>query len=102
MKIWSKIHIKEKNKDVELIAKSFTNYLYGYGPITKLCRKYKISSEDRKELDQYMANRIAGLILLYLTKDINRINDIANKYNVDINTISDINPEIEAFITKEL
>ena len=49
-----------------------------------------------------MANRIAGLILLYLTKDINRINDIANKYNVDINTISDINPEIGAFITKKL
>ena len=100
MKMWSRVKIKDKNKDVELISKSFTNYLYGYGPILDICRKYNISSEDRKILDQYTADRIAGLLLLYLSKDIKRINDIANKYNISASTISEIYPEIEGYVEK--
>ena len=38
MKLWSKIRIKDKNKDVELVAKALTNYLYGYGPILDVYR----------------------------------------------------------------
>ena len=101
MKVWAKVHIKDKNKDVELISKSFTNYLYGYGPVNELCRKYNITSADRKMLDQYTANRIAGLLMLYLSKDVKRINDIANKYNVDVSTLPEILPEIERYIEKK-
>ena len=100
MKIWSKVHIKDKNKDVELIAKSLTNYLYGYGPILNLTRKYNISKEDRTKLDQYTANRIAGLLMLYLSKDIKRINDIVNKYNINASNLKEIIPEIEGYIEK--
>ena len=100
MKIWSKVHIKDKNKDVETIAKSLTNYLYGYGPILDICRKYNISPSDRKLLDQYTANRIGGLLLLYLSKDYPRINDIANKYNINATNITEIIPEIEGYIEK--
>ena len=46
MKHWVKVHIKDKNKDVELLAKSFTNYLYGYGPIQDICRKYGIQARS--------------------------------------------------------
>lgn len=100
MKIWAKVHIRDKNKEVEAISKSFTNYLYGYGPILDLCRKYNISMEDRNIIDQYTANRIAGLLLLYLSKDFTRINDIANKYNIDASTVQDVLPEIEGYIEK--
>ncbi len=100
MKIWSKVFIKDKNKDVELIAKSLTNYIYGYGPILDICRKYKIDPIDRKKLDQYTANRIAGILMLYLSKDYNRINDIANKYNINATNITEIIPEIEGYIEK--
>ena len=100
MKIWAKVHIKDKNKDVELVSKSFTNYLYGYGPIQDLCRKYNISEQDRLIIDQYTANRIAGLLMLYLSKDYQRINDIANKYNIQATSIKDIIPEIEGYIEK--
>ncbi len=100
MKIWAKVSIQDQNKEVELIAKSLTNYLYGYGPILDLCRKYKITPEDRKILDQYTANRIAGLLLLYLSKDTKRINDIANKYNIAATNIKDIHPMIEGYIEK--
>ena len=100
MKIWSKVFIKDKNKDVELIAKSLTNYIYGYGPILDISRKYNINPLDRKKIDQYTANRIAGLLMLYLSKDYRRINDIANKYNINGTNITEIIPEIEGYIDK--
>jgi len=99
MKVWRNIKIKDTNKDVLILSKSFTNYLYGYGPILDICRKYNISREDRAILDKYTSDRIAGLLMLYISKNYNRINDIANKYNLD-DDIKTINPEIEAYIEK--
>ena len=66
MKVWIKVKLTDRNKDVEIISKSLTNYLYGYGPIQNITRKYQIKEEDRKLLDQYTANRIAGILMLYL------------------------------------
>ncbi len=100
MKVWTKVHIKDKNKQVNLISKAFTNYLYTYGPILNIFRKYNISNEDKKSLDTYISNRISGLLLLYLSKDYARINDIANKYNIDSSRIEDVIPEIEGYIEK--
>ncbi len=100
MKYWTKVHITDKNKEVEELSKSFTNYLYGFGPIQDISRKYGIKPEDRKILDQYTANRIAGILMLYLSKDYPRINDIANKYNINISYINEILPEIEGYIEK--
>ena len=100
MRVWSKVHLKEQNRKVELISKSLTNYLYGYGPIDDICRKYKINSSDRKILDQYTADRVAGILLLYLAGDTRRINDIVNKYNVDHSFVERILPEIEGYINK--
>ena len=99
MKIWANVKIKDKNKDVELISKSITNYIYENGPITDITRKYNISPADRKILDQHTANRIAGLLMLYLSKDVQRINDIVNKYNLN-SSVKEIIPEIEGYIEK--
>lgn len=99
MKKWVKVTIKDKNNDVLLLSKSLTNYLYGYGPIQDICRKYKIDKKDRQILDKYTSDRIAGLLMLYISKNFDRINDLVNKYNFD-NDITNINPEIEAYIDK--
>lgn len=100
MKIWSKVLIKDKNRDIEIISKSLSNYLYHFGPIVNITKKYNISNEDRKALDSYTTNRIAGLLLLYLSKDYPRINDIANKYNINTINTDEIIPEIEGYIEK--
>ena len=47
MKVWTKVKIKDQNIQVERICRSFINYLYGYGIIRDLSRKYNISKEDR-------------------------------------------------------
>ena len=100
MKVWTKVQIKDKNKEVEDITKSLTNYLYGYGPILDITRKYNITPEDRTIIDQYTANRISGLLMLYLVKDYKRINNIINKYNIDASNLDTIIPEIEGYIEK--
>ncbi len=100
MKVWTKVQLKEKDRNVEVISKAFTNYLYSVGPIDDITKKYNISEEDRKLHDQYTANRIAGLLMLYLAEDTSRINDIANKYNFSNEMLKEITPEIEGYINK--
>lgn len=100
MKVWTKVRLKEKERNIEIISKALTNYLYGTGPINDISTKYNISEEDRKTHAQYTANRIAGLLMLYLSEDTSRINDIVNKYNFTNGLASDIIPEIEGYINK--
>lgn len=100
MKVWTNVKLTDKNNDVELITKSLVNYIYGYGPIQNITHKYQIKEEDRLLLDQYTANRIAGLLMLYLARDTKRINDIVNKYNISNSFIKEIVPELEGYIEK--
>lgn len=100
MKVWTRVHLKEQDKNVELISKALTNYLYSYGPIDEISKKYNITREDKRLLDQYTANRVAGVLLLYLAGDTRRINDIVNKYNLDNSLVKTILPEIEGYINK--
>ena len=81
MKVWSKVHITDKNSDIETISKSFTNYLYGFGPVNDLCRKYSVSDADRKMLDQFTANRIAGLFMgeLKTALALMKVNEMKNR-----------------------
>ena len=101
MKIWTKVRLKDYSKKVEVVSKSLTNYLYGYGPIDDICKKYNISDADRHIIDQYSANRISGLLMLYLAKDTDRNNDIVNRYNISDGIVKEIVPEIEGYITKK-
>ena len=101
MKVWTKVCLADRTKEVEQIGRSLTNYLYGYGPIQDITRKYQLTENDRRLLDEYTTNRIAGLLMLYLAKDTRRINDIVNKYNFYTGTIKNIEPEIEGYINKE-
>lgn len=100
MKVWTKVRLKDYNKDIDVISKSLTNYVYGFGPIQDIINKYNISDSDKHLLEQFCANRVAGLAMLYLAKDVDRINDIVNKYNVGT-SVEGIVPEIEGYITKK-
>lgn len=100
MKVWTKVRLKDYDKSVNTVSKSLTNYIYTYGPIEDLAKKYKIDDDDLRLIKQFSANRVAGLLMLYLAKDKDRINDIVNKYNVNDELVSEIIPEIEGYINK--
>ena len=100
MKVWTKVRLKDQNKKIEQVSRSLTNYLYAYVPASEVKEKYNISESDYAKMSQYTANRISGILLLYLAKDYKRINDIANKYNLNNEVIKNINPEIEGYVSK--
>lgn len=98
MKIWKKIVLKEKNKDINIIANSLANYIKKDSPLIDIYSKYNVSNEDIKNIEKHIANRIAGLLLLYFSKDTKRINDIVNKYNLNNNQL--VTPELEGYVEK--
>ena len=49
-------------------------------------------------LNQYLADRIAGLALLTLADDKERLNDIIIKYSNNQLLVGDIVPEIEGYV----
>ena len=100
MKVWTRVRIKDRNKQVELISKAFTNYILASGPINDLYLKYQVNGADIHIINQYTVNRVAGLLMLYLSRDFDRVNDIANKYNMDASRYTEIIPEIEGYIEK--
>ncbi len=100
MKVWTKVRLKDRNKEIDKVSRSLTNYLYALGPASNIKSKYNISPSDYEKLSQYTADRISGILMLYLAKDYKRINDIANKYNFSNDTIKNIHPEIEGYINK--
>ncbi|MDD5888874.1 MAG: hypothetical protein PUC82_05265 [bacterium] len=100
MKVWTKVHLKDRDAKVEKIGRSLTNYLYDSGPMVNIKERYNISKDDYKEITQYTANRISGILMLYLASDYKRINDIVNKYNIKNESINNIIPEVEGYINK--
>ena len=84
------------NNDIKYINKlrrSLTNIDY-------LIPASNYLKDDYKEITQYTANRISGILMLYLASDYKRINDIVNKYNIKNESINNIIPEVEGYINK--
>jgi len=100
MKVWKKAQFLKKDKKVEELCRSYINYIYKDGPIDYINAKYNIEENDLKILNEHFANRMAGLILLYLAKDKKRLNDIALKYQSTKLLVPEIIPEIEGYIEK--
>lgn len=98
MKVWSKIKFKKTNKDITEISNSLVNYIYKDNPMISIFHKYNVSLQEKREIEDYIANRLAGLLLLYFSKDTKRINDIVNKYNFNSNR--EVVPELEGYIEK--
>lgn len=98
MKIWSKIKLKETNKDINAISNSLVNYIYKGNPIIDIFNKYNVTLQEKQIIENYFADRVAGLLLLYFSKDTKRINDIVNKYN--FKSSRQVKPELEGYVEK--
>ena len=66
--------------------------------LNELVNKYHIEPSDMVRLNQYLADRIAGLTLLTLADDKERLNDIIIKYSNNQLLVGDIVPEIEGYV----
>ena len=93
MKVWSKVKFKNSDKNVNLIAKTLTNYLCHDNFVYQ-----KLGSEAQTYVKQDLANKVAGILMLYYAKDYKKISDIVNKYNISSHI--EVTPEIEGYIQK--
>ncbi len=100
MKVWKKVKFLKKDKNINIVSQSYINYILKDSPMNDLVRKYHIDPMDLVKLNTYLANRIAGLLVLYMAKDNKRLNDIILKYQTDHLLIGEIIPEIEGYIEK--
>ena len=62
MKVWTKVRLKDYNKKVYYISRSLTNYLYKYGPILDIERKYNISDDEIDRVIYEIEANISGII----------------------------------------
>jgi len=69
MKVWKRVRFLKKDKKIDMITKSYVNYIYENSPINEIFDKYKVSPSERVRLNQYIADRIAGLVVLSLAND---------------------------------
>ena len=93
MKVWSKVKFKKSDKNVNLIAKTLTNYLCHDNLIYQ-----RLGKDTQTYMQQDLANKVAGILMLYYAKNYNKISDIVNKYNVSSHI--EVIPEIEGYIQK--
>ncbi len=98
MKVWKRVRFLKKDKKIDMIVKSYVNYIYQNSPVNELVNKYHIEPSDMVRLNQYLDDRIAGLALLTLADDKERLNDIIIKYSNNQLLVGDIVPEIEGYV----
>lgn len=98
MKVWKKISLENSIKEVDIVSKALTNYIYSSKTLSDIISKYNISDEDIENLNKYTMDRVAGLLLLYISKNNKRINDIVNKYNTNNNL--KVKPIVEGYVEK--
>lgn len=98
MKVWKRVRFLKKDKKIDMIVKSYVNYIYQNSPVNELVNKYHIEPSDMVRLNQYLADRIAGFALLTLADDKERLNDIIIKYSNNQLLVGDIVPEIEGYV----
>ena len=98
MKVWKRVRFLKKDKKIDMIVKSYVNYIYQNSPVNELVNKYHIEPSDMVRLNQYLADRIVGLALLTLANDKERLNDIIIKYSNNQLLVGDIVPEIEGYV----
>lgn len=98
LKKWTRLRLKDQNRTINQTAKALTNYLYSVGPIPEYFMRNQLSNKEKQEFKKFTADRIAGLLYLYFSKDSKRINDIVNKYTQ--NEEYEILPELEGYIER--
>lgn len=95
MKVWKKVKLKEQDKNVNILSNTITNYLYTNSPIEELCNRYNV---DYQKIKIYIANRIAGILMIYIANDQIRMHDIVNRYYTKELALENIIPELEGYI----
>ena len=65
---------------IDSISKAITQYAFRSGPIEEMHANNQLSQKDMKKLNEYMANRIAGLLTVLSKGDIANVLKVLTFY----------------------
>ena len=68
-------------KNIDTISIALTHYLFRNGPVEDMHRDGKLSQNDMKTLNKFMANRIAGLLQTINKAEWLKLELLLNYYN---------------------
>ncbi len=100
MKVWTKVKIEQKNKEIDALIHAYTNYLFKDNMMSVLALKYHIGEEDIEKMYETIAARIAGILILYIGNDKKRLYDIFKRYQGKNTYLKQVTPIVEGYIER--
>ena len=82
---------------IDGISKAITQYAFRNGPIEEMHANNKLSQKDMKKLNEYMANRIAGLSTVLSKGDYDNVIEVLSFYASLSSDWNKVKPDVEEF-----
>lgn len=85
---------------IDSISKAITQYAFRSGPIEEMHANNQLSQKDMKKLNEYMANRIAGLLTAISNGDFDNVVKVLSFYATLSSGWDKVKPDVQEFIIK--
>lgn len=82
---------------IDSISKAITQYAFRSGPIEEMHSNNQLSQKDMKKLNEYMTNRIAGLLTVLSNGDFDNVVKVLSFYATLSSDWDKVEPDIEEF-----
>jgi len=82
---------------IDTISKAITQYAFRSGPIEEMHSNNQLSQKDMKKLNEYMTNRIAGLLTVLSNGDFDNVVKVLSFYATLSSDWDKVEPDIEEF-----
>lgn len=82
---------------IDSISKTITQYAFRSGPIEEMHANNQLSQKDMKKLNEYMANRIAGLLTVLSKGNYDNVIKVLSFYASLSSDWSKVKPDVEEF-----
>lgn len=82
---------------IDSIPKAITQYAFRSGPIEEMHSNNQLSQKDMKKLNEYMANRIAGLLTIISNGDFDNVINVLSFYTTLSSDWNKVKPDIKEF-----
>lgn len=82
---------------IDSISKAITQYAFRSGPIEEMHSNNQLSQKDMKKLNEYMTNRIAGLLTVLSNGDYDNVVKVLSFYATLSSDWDKVEPDIEEF-----
>ena len=82
---------------IDMLSKWITQFAFRSGPVEKMHAENKLTQKDMETLNNFMTNRIAGLLQTVFNGDVEKALKVLTFYASLSSDWDKINPDIEEF-----